>query len=524
MTAQLQTIDLVSPGFRGLNLSESRSILIPMWATLANNATINESGLLSSRNGYSDVTSTPVTGSLAIETLFEYVGEDRDRQYIVAWDDAGGAGIANDIDDPEDNIIDGSVTVTSGTWWFQNGWDKCFGFQAGQKPIVYSGSGTFATVSEASGTAPTIADGVGCVAFGRVWGLDSDRQIIKFSALQDETHWSTGAGQIDMASIWTNGTDQVTAIMAWGGALVVFGHHHIVFWVDGQGNQLGIDPDKLFVADVIEGSGCESQWSIQTIGESDVLFVGRHGLQSLKRVTQTGAGAGVNSLTLKVQEQFMEDLHDTSDKTSIRSVVDPQRGIYVVSFPTEDRSWVFHYTRPYRDDSTGQILFPITTWDLAPTAWLWDVGNTRLLLSDASNAGNVGLYGGADTDAGNSFSFEYEGPWMDLGEQAANRMKILKRLGSIVFTTSAVSVSYKWDFDFEGSFSNKTITYSAGAVAEWGEAEWGLAEFAGGQSLRIRKFHADGKGQYIKLGVSLEVSSPFTIQQLELFAKLGRLA
>ncbi len=524
MVGQLQTIDLVAPGFRGLNLEQRKSILPPIWATVASNCIIDENGLLASRKGFSDATTTAVTGAIPIETLFEYVGEDEDRQILVAWDDAGGAGIANDIDDPEANIVDGSVVVTSGTWWFQNGWDKVFGFEDGQKPIVYSGTGTFATVSETSGTAPTIADGVGCVAFGRVWGLDADKQIIKFSALQDSAHWSTGAGQIDMASIWTNGTDHVTAITAIGSALVVFGHHHIVFWVDGQGSSIGINPDNLYVSDIIEGVGCESQWSVQIIGEADVWFVGRNGLQSLQRVTQSGAGTGVSSLSYKVQSAFLQDLNGVASKDSIRSVVDPVRGIYVVTFPSEGRSWVFHYTRPYKDEITGEIRYPITQWDLAPTAWLWDVGNQRLLLSEAALPGQVGVYGLADDDAGTKFTLAFEGTWMDLGEQFANRIKILKRIGSIIFTTSAATVVYKWDFDFRGEFISKTKSFIGGAGTEWGVGEWGLGEWSGGLSLKIFKFPAAGSGQYIKLGLTIEVSSPFAIQQLELFAKLGNIA
>lgn len=523
MIAQLHPVDLVAPGFRGVNFQRSRTILPPHWATVARNCFIDENGLLSSRKGYSDVTTTAVTGDIPIETLHEHKFEDGTAEIILAWDDAGGAGIANDIDDPEANIIDGTVAVDSGTWWMQNGWDKCFGFEDGQKPIVRT-TGNFATVSEASGTAPTVSGGVGLVAYGRVWALDSDNQIIKFSALNDETHWSTGAGQIDMSSIWTNGTDQVTAITAYGGALVVFGKKHIVFWVDGTGNQLGIDPDRLYVSDIIEGVGCISQWSVQLIGSTgDVIFAGDDGIHSLRRVVETGAGAPTQALSRNIQDAIVADIQDET-KNAIRSVVDPRRGIYIISFPSQERSYVFHYTFPYRDEITNAILYPITTWDLAPTAWLWDEGNQRLLLSDGGNPGHVGLYGGLDTDAGTKFTMTYEGPWLDLGEEFANRLKILKRIGSIVFVSSAASITYKWDFDFAGTFTSKTVNFTGASNAEWGSAEFGTDEYSGGLSLRIFKFPATGRGQYIKLGLTLEVPSKFSIQQLELFAKLGTFA
>ena len=514
MALQIQPIDLVAPGFRGVNFEQQRSILPPHYATVAQNCYIDQNGLLTSRKGYSDITGTAIGSTPNVETLHEYIQEDGTREYIVAWD----GGIGNDIDDPSGNDISGSVTDTSGTWRFGNGWDKVIGFQDGQKPIVYTGTGTFATVSEASGTAPTIADGVGLVAYGRVWGLDADKQIIKFSALQDETHWSTGAGQIDMASIWTNGTDQVTAIAAWGGALVVFGHRHIVFWVDGQGNQLGIDPDQLYVSDIVEGTGCESQWSLQLLGESDVLFLGSDGVHSLRRVLQSGGGAPVVNLSRLVRSQLLSDIQNTSSLSEIRSAIHQTDGLYILSFPTVGRTWVFHYNRPYRDDATQDIQLPITTWDLAPTAWLWDEANARLLLGFA---GNVGLYGGAVADNGTNFNLEYQSSWLNLGEQVANRLKILKRIGSIIFVTAASAVTYKWDFDFKGQFSSKTVNYSAASVAEWGTAEFNSSEYSGGLSLRIFKFPARGRGQYMKVGVTVEVTSTFSIQQLELFSKLG---
>jgi hypothetical protein len=136
-------------------------------------------------------------------------------------------------------------------------------------------------------------------------------------------------------------------------------------------------------------------------------------------------------------------------------------------------------------------------------------------------AGNVGLYGGLDTDNGTSFQFEYQSSWLDLGEQVANRLKILKRIGSILFVTQTSSVTYKWDFDFKGEFLSKTVTFQGGTVAEWGTAEFGEDEYSGGLALRIFKFPARGRGQYIKVGLTLTVTSQFSVQQLELFAKLG---
>ena len=518
MPAQLLPIDLVSPGFRGVNFERAQSILPPFWATKAQNMVIDSDGRLAARKGYSDVTTTEITATPAIKTLHEYVKEDTTTELIQAWN----GGIGNDIADPEGNDISGAVTDTDGSWNMQNFNNKVVGFQDGQKPIVYNGSGTFATVSESSGTAPTIADGVGLCAYGRVWGLDADRQVIKFTGLLDETNWgSTGSGQIDMQNIWTRGTDQVTAIVAFNGALVVFGLKHIIVWVDGVGAQLGIDPDNLYVSEVIEGTGCVSQHSIQKLGEADMVFASPQGLQTLGRVLSSGGSMPAAGLTKAVASQFIADIEATTDKDEIRSVVDPKEGFYLITFPTQGRTWCFFYRRVFQDEDGAQLM-PITTWQWAPTAWLRDNGNTRLL---AGGAGNVLRYdGGAQSDDGADIDLDYESAWLDLGEGIANRLKILKRIGAILFVTSAETVNFKWDWDFKDSFSVKSKEFFSSGAAEWNLGEWGLAEWAGGNSLRILKFPAYGTGQYIKVGFTASVSTTLAIQQMEIFSKLGRIA
>lgn len=515
MARQLFPINLISPGSLGLNIEESNSLLDPAWATRAENGIIDSNGRLASRPGYTNITTTEITSTPDIKTLFEYIKEDGTIQTIIAWD----GGIGNDTDDPEGNDISGSVTDSDGTWWFQNYNDKIIGFQDGQKPIVYNGSGSFATVSESAGTAPTIADGVGLCAYGRVWGLDSDKQTIKFTVLLDETDWGgSGSGSIDMSNVWTNGTDQVTAIAAFNGLFVVFGYRHIVVWEDTTGSQLGLNPSNIIVTDVVEGTGCESQWSIQRLGEADLLFLSPHGVQSLGRLI-IQKSSPIDTITHKVRGEFLQDLLNTTDLTEIRSEVFPEQGFYIISFPSRSRSWVIFYKRPYRDQQTSKTLYPITTWSLYPTAWLYRNNDHKLLLG---TAGNVGQFNSGTDDAGTAYTFNYESGWLSLGGASEDRIKIFKRFGSIIFTLTAATVTYKWDFDFKSQFTRKTVSYSAVGSAEWGEVEWGEAEWSGAISLRIKRFPASGSGQYIKIGLETEVESEFAIQQMEAMVKLGR--
>ncbi len=518
MVAQLQPIDLVAPGFQGLNTEQSQALLAPTWATVADNCVLDSSGRLSSRKGWATLTTTEITSNPTVKTIHEQVEADGTRRLIVAWD----GGIADDLADPESNDISGSVTDSDGHWNFQNFIDKVIGFQDGQKPIV-STTGNFATVVESGGTAPTIADGVGLCAYGRVWGLDSDKKTIKYTVLLDETDWgNAGSGSIDLTNVWTLGTDQVTAITAFNGFLIIFGHNHIIVYEDTTGTALGFDPANMVVRDVYENTGTIGWQTVQPIGEADLLFLGRNGVQSLARIIQEKS-ARLTNLSENIYGEMQADLIGISnDPGKVSTVVDPSRGYYIVSFhDTVTRTWVFHYSRPYRDQQTNTVLFPVTTWDLTAHGWLWDTSNQRLLLG---YAGGVGEYGNVDKDNGTAFVMDYESPWFAMDEQLANRLKIMKRLGTIVFVQSATSLTMKWDFDFGNQFRTRTITFPGSSAAEWNVAEWSEDEWSGQASLRIRKLPADGKGQYIKVGVTAEVASEIAIQQLEVFTKIGRYA
>lgn len=515
MSMQGRMIDLVAPGFRGLNSSEAGTILSPEYCTTAQNAILDESGRLSARDGYTIQTTTPVTANEEIKTVFEYRQGSGSTSLVVAWD----GGIANSITDPQNNDISGVVTDTNGRWWFQNYFDKVVGFQNGQKPIVWTGTGNFATVTESAGTAPTVKNGIAMAAYGRIYALDSDGQTIKYSGLADETDWGTvgDAGQIDMSNIWTNGMDTVTAIAPFNGSIVVFGNNHIVFMASTVGSAIGFDPEAFYVADVVEGTGCMTQWSIQHVGESDLLFLSRNGVQSLSRLIQEKSNP-INNQSRNVRTELLGDANGESDKLLISSFYSPELGVYVLTFPTAGRSWVFDQRYKWRDNE-GFELATITTWTLAPSAWCVRI-NDDILLGVLKE---VGLYGGTDDD-GASYRFIWQSPWLDLGEQLANRIKMLKRLSAILFIQDEASILIKWGEDFQSDFKSRTKTLAGDGGALFGVAKFNEDEFSGGLSLRILKFNASGSAQYYRFAIEGDITGTFAFQQLELFAKIGRMA
>jgi hypothetical protein len=509
---QLQPIDLVSPGFRGLNLIQAGALLSPVYATQATNCVIDNSGRLAARDGLTNVTTTPIGGSPTVRTLFEFLKIDGTRSNIVAWD----GGISTSLVNPSGSDISGAVVDASGSWKFVNFNNKVVGFQAGQKCIVYNGAGNFATVVETTGTAPS--GGVGTAAYGRVWQLDSDQQTIKYSGLLNETQWNSGgAGQIDMRNIWTRGMDVVTAIEAFNGYLVIFGNNHIVFFADGVGSALGIDPTKLIVIDVIAGTGCVSQHTVQPIGTTDLMFLGPNGVQSLQRVVQEKSNP-VKTLTKYIRPELVRQLQ-LETVGNVRSTYSPITGFYALAFPANGIVWTLDTRRMYVDNDQDQCAI-VTTWLMAPTAMLTTQAG---LMYVAVTAGKVAQYIG-NTDQGSTYRIVYQSPWLDLGEDLANRLKMLKRLGAILYVRNQTTISFKWYVDFADDFKSLARTVSGATVSEWGTAEYGIAEYSGGFALRILKVPARDRGQYFKIGIEADVNGQFALQQAELFTKIGRIA
>ena len=513
MTQQLQPIDLVAPGFFGLNLQQASSLLGPQYAVRANNAFIDDSGRLAARDGF-----VPLGPALAadnpVRSVFEYLTSTGGSETIVGFD----GGIANDPADVAGSSIAGSVPTANGKWWFQNFNNKVVGFVDGETPIVYDGTGTFTTIVPSSGTVPTSRGGIGLSAYGRIWALDSDGSTIRYTGLLDETDWGgEGAGLIDMHNVWVDGTDEVTAIEAFNGALVVFGRRQIIIWTDGQGFELGLDPDFISVVDTIQGVGCLTQWSLQDVGETDLLFLSRNGIQSLARLVIDRSNP-VSNLTKTVRDALMNQVSD-SDLDLVSSAYSPEEGFYLLTLPDQQTTWVLDQRRRYSDQD-GDTLSIVTQWDLAPYAW--NVQEDGLIL--LGNEFAVARYDSA-ADNGESFRFEYESPWLDLGERTANLLKLLKRYGAILFVTNFTNVELCWATDFDLDFESIECPITGGGPdSEYGTAEFGIGEFGGGLALRVVQVPARDTGQYYKLAVEADVTGEFAIQQLELFTKIGRLA
>lgn len=507
--APLLPISLVTPAFKGLNKQAETSILGPEWATVADNCVFDDAGRLAARKGWSGVTSASIGGAIRIHQIHEQVFSDGTVEIISAANSKLYKGTTTLTD------ITGAATVTvDNEWQFVNFVGSVYGFQQGEQPIGRT-SGNFVDMTATSGTWPT---GNCAVAHsGRIWAAEG-KQTIKYCALLDVAHWLTGAGSIDMTSVWPAGMDEIVALAYYNNRMVVFGKNQIVFFSDGVGSPLGIDPANIQVVDTIVGTGCIARDTVQQIEGGDMLFLSAQGVQSLGRLIQNESNP-IDNVSKNVRDYLKQQV-SLCNKTKIKSVYSPENGFYLLSLAEAGTSFCLN-TLGRMEDGT----FRITTWShMLPYGMVRARDGTLYLSLYDTAGGKIGSYSGQQ-DNGTAYLFDYTSAWLDLGEEAASYLKILKTITGIFYISQSADLFIKWDTDFQGDFSSVPLHLVSPGTSEWGIMEWGLGEWSGGLALRNVNTPISGNGQYIRVGVYSSINgSSLAVQQLNLFTKIGRMA
>ncbi len=526
--AQLFPITLTTPAFQGVNLEQQASILGREWATVLDNAVFDDAGRPATRNGWSSITTT--AGAGIIMRVFEYYKADGTSEMIASTD----ADIFDSLGSTPVSI-DGTLTITEGNIKFVNFNDKVIGLGIGTGGIpAVRTTGNFADITVNSGTAPT--SGIGTAAFGRVWAVDTDGKTLRYSALLDETRWAVadGGGSIDFSNVWPSGQDDIVAVEEHSGDLIIFGSNNTVVMTDGVGSSLGIDPTVLYVSDTIPGMGALTQFAIaRTAGELWVLTdTGVVGLRRelVQRSTPT------TNLSKNQQSQIIKLIKDESDVNDITLAYSPVHAFVVLNFPSSNKQIVYDVRLPLQDGT-----FRATTWTSDLQTATYERGSKRFLGSLTGVVGKVFNYTNFSDD-GTAFIFDYESGWLDLGEEINVFLKFVKRLTSFVFVQNNVQVTHKVKYDFGSNEFSLARSITGQKSIEWGLFEWGsngvynvddatavagtdIAEWSGSVSIKTLDAPLGGAGQYIKVGVSVNTSSgSFALQQLNVYAKVGRLA
>ena len=523
--AALQPINLVTPAFKGLNTENESALLGQEWATTLNNAIFDSAGRIAVRKGWDNQTATPA--AVDFEQIVEFKKADGTSKILMVSSGAlyetpsapavvSGAGVITNSRDSIVNFNDGLVVFD----------------EAGLG--IYDGS-TFEPVTINSGTAPT--SNIGMSAYGRCWGVDTDGKTIKYSALLDETRWdqADGAGEIDMSQVWPKGQDKVVAIAAFNGDLVVFGEDNICFWTDGQPQALGITPDNLYVADTISGVGAVSRHAMTDV-QGDVWFLSQNGVVSIGRLIQEKSNP-INNISTH-NSGFTNELLRLSSASvnAIEMTYSPRENMVLLNFPGPGRQLYFNTLGRMED---GTYRMASWTSDLRCAVYSTDDQNMYTALSGTT--GEVFTYNEYADDA-TSYDFAYQSGWLDFGPEVQQYLKMLKRYQAVMLVQNSSTVTFSWEYDFGANAYNAQATTEGAEGTEYNVGEFGtngsrdpsdgdlvagtdVSEYGGGLKLQVIPAPGSGTGQFIKVGISYDTANAnFALQQLTLFAKIGRIA
>ena len=503
MAQPLQSINLVAPGFKGVNTEDSPIAQDPSFADVADNAVIDKRGRIAARKGISVITTTKTE-----------LGTDYLHRIHQFYDDAGNEEI---LSTGNNKILKGTTTLTDITpasytisadnWKIVNFNDKAYFFQRGYDPLVYddtNGLRTF-TVVNGSATDATLKCNEAVASFGRLWIVDnaSDTQTIYWSDLLTGNDFSGGSsGSINVAKAWPDGYDEVVALAAHNNALVIFGQHSILLYEGAT------SPASMALADTVSGVGCIDRNSVQSIG-TDVLFMSNSGLRSLGRAIQEKA-LPLSDLSLNVKTEIIEVID--AETEPVASIYSPENSFYLICFPSQATIYCF--------DLKGRLengAYRTTRWtSVGHKSFARDKDGT-LYIGTTDGLGKYDTF----LDNASVYRFRYFSPALTFGDPS--KTKIVKKIKPTLIGANEETIFVKWAYDFETTFKNYEISVGNQVPAYYGVSEYTVGTFTGGVLTTKPTVNATGSGGVVTIGLEADIDgSQLSIQEINVLALIGK--
>jgi hypothetical protein len=528
MAQSLEAVSVASPGFFGLNTQQNGLGLDASWASEAYNCIISKDGGIESRMGWIPV-SEAISGNPRVVQINEYINGSGITELHSCTDDFKiwkGTTTLTDISP--------AVAPTGANWKLVNFNNNGYGFQTGQSPIEYNGTGVYTLISAGAGFLDS-SDAViatmkpnECLAgFGRLWVADTATNKMKvwWSDALLGRQWSGGSsGTLDLRSVLTKGMDTIVALRAWNGNLVIFLTKNILIYSGAS------VPSSMVLVENIVGIGCIARDSIQEIG-TDIVFLSDTGIRSLGRSIQEKS-LPVSDFSRNVRDQLRNYVTST-DLSKVRSGYSEDNAFYLLTVPNSTYSIFFTFCvdlrRPLDDGS-----YRVTVWsNINPTA-IYQSRDNILYLGLQGYLGKYSSY----LDNTTTYRMTYYTTWLDFAitQEKLNRksenygslLKFPKKLDTIITTNTQTNLSFKWYFDFSLSVFSSQITTPSNSVsvAEYNvnTSEYNITEFTQGNVTFRVDTPLFGSGKILKLGIESDISgAKVEIQRLDILAKLGRM-
>ncbi len=503
MAQPLQSINLVAPGFQGVNTEDSPIAQDPSFADVADNAVIDKRGRIAARKGISVVTTDKTElGTDYVHKIHHFYDDAGNEVIFTAGNNKIMTGTTTLTD-----VTPGSYTITANDWKIVNFNDKAYFFQRGYDPLVYdnaNGLRTFTTVNSTS-TDATLKCHEALSAFGRLWVVDNatDTQTIYWSDLLIGNDFSGGSsGSINVTKAWPEGYDEVVALAAHNNNLVIFGQHSILLYEGAT------SPATMSLADTVSGVGCIDRNTVQSIG-TDILFMSNSGLRSLGRAVQEKA-LPITDLSVNVKTEIIEVID--AETEPMASIYSPEQSFYLICFPSQATIYCFDLKGRLENNS-----YRTTRWtSISHKSFARHTDGTLYI----GTSDGLGTYSGY-LDNTSVYRFRYFSPALTFGD--SSKIKFLKKIKPTLIGANEETIFVKWAYDFETTFKNYEISVGNQVPAYYGVSEYTVGTFTGGILTTKPTVNATGSGGVVTIGLEADIDgSQLSIQEINVLALIGR--
>jgi hypothetical protein len=506
MAQQLQSINLVAPAFKGVNTEDSPLAQDPSFAEIADNAVIDKRGRIAARKGHTVVTTNKtVLGTDSLRSIKEYKDNAGNTKIFSVGNNKIISGTTTLVDETP-----GGYSISANDWKIVNFNDHMFFFQRGYEPLIYSNHvGSVEALSShphATGVASTMYGHEVLAAYGRLWTADfsTNKSTIYWSDLLDGAAWSGGSsGNIDVSKVWPDGYDEIVALAAHNGLLIIFGKHSIIVY-DGA-----TSPASMTLSDTVAGIGCVNRDTVQYTG-TDVLFLSHTGLKSFGRTIQEKS-MPISSLSGNITKDIIAALQNETE--FFRSVYSPEEGFYLLTFTGQDVTYCFDVRGTLENGS-----YRVTRWPSTKFTSFTRLEDGTLHIGTTDG---ISTYTGY-SDNGSGYRFKYYSPSLTFGD--SSRVKILKKLKPTLVGANNATVFLKWAYDFETTYATAEFTVGNQITGFYGESEYTTVEFTAGQLTNARVLNTTGYGTSVQVGLESEIDGfALSLQEINVMALIGKL-
>jgi len=509
MAQQLQNITVAAPGFAGLNTQDSPIGVDPSFAAVADNCVIDQLGRIGARKGWVEVStngSSVLGTSRGIETVYEFIDNSGDKVVLSAGNNKIFTGTTTLTD-----ATPAGYTPTANNWKTVTLNNHVYLFQRDHEYVIGTDhDGSFvleehSAHSHATGTPPEANEVL--AAYGRLWAADitGNKHTVYWSDLLNGHHWTGGtSGSLDVTTVWPTGFDEITALAAHNGFLIIFGKKSILVYSGAS------SPATMTLTDTIKGVGCIARDSVQHTG-TDIIFLSETGVRSFGRTIQEKS-MPMRDISKNVRTDLINLVQLQTNP--IKSLYSSEEAFYLLTLPDSNTVYCFDMRRQLEDGSHR-----VTTW-----SGMYPLSFAALEGGDIYIGISSGLvkYSGY-MDGANKYEMRYFSNPMDFGN--TSNLKFLKKFNLTIIGGQNTPTTLNWGYDYTANYTKQAFTFGSANIAEYGIAEYNTtAEYTSSILINTPKVNTSGSGEVVTIGLEAEVNgAPFSIQKIDIHALLGRL-